>query len=270
MRETRPAHSVERDFFVRAYGTAGKAPALVWIHGLGESGLCFEKIVGHPSLNSLRHLVPDLPGYGRSAWPENPMSLDAVADHLALWLSERGEPPVVLVGHSLGGTLGQILAESHPKLLAAFVNVEGNISGDDCTVSAQAAAQPLDAFVSDGFQRIVDSVYRAGASDLALRGAYASLRLCDPRTFHRHARELVRVSREETLAPRLARLMMPALFVAGQPGGAAKRSLDLLAKARARTVVISPSGHWPFMDQPDLFADALRGFLDRAGSGAGP
>jgi len=269
MRKTRPAHGVERNLFVRAYGPAGKSPALVWIHGLGESGLCFEKIVGHPRLKPLRHLVPDLPGYGRSAWPENPMTLDAVTEHVALWLSERGEVPVVLVGHSMGGYVGQILAENHPKLLAAFVNVEGNISGDDCTVSAQAAAQALDAFVSDGFDKILDSVYRAGASDPALRGACASLRLCDPRTFHLHARELVRASREETLAPRLAHLRMPALFIAGQPGGAAKRSLDMLAEAHVRTVAIGPSGHWPFIDQSDLFADALREFLGRTGSEAG-
>ena len=270
MREMRPVHSVERGVFVRTYGPAGKSPALLWIHGLGESGLCFERIVGHPRLKHLRHLVPDLPGYGRSAWPESPIALEAVADQVGLWLSEKGEAPVVLVGHSMGGYVGQILAEKHPELLAAFVNVEGNISGDDCTVSAQAAAQPLDAFASEGFDRMTDSVFRAGLSDTALRGAYASLRLCDPRTFHSNADELVAASREETLASRLAGLRMPVLYIAGQPGGAAKRSLDLLTEAHIQTVTIRHSGHWPFIDQPDLFADALCGILGDRSSEAGP
>jgi pimeloyl-ACP methyl ester carboxylesterase len=95
MREARPAHTVEKGMFVRETGPVGKTPALLWIHGLGESGLCFEKIVGHPRLKPLRHLVPDLPGYGRSAWPQEPMTLEAAAGHLASWLSERGKAPQI-------------------------------------------------------------------------------------------------------------------------------------------------------------------------------
>jgi pimeloyl-ACP methyl ester carboxylesterase len=270
MHEARPSHTVEKGMFVWEHGPVGKTPALVWIHGLGESGLCFEKIVGHPRLKTLRHLVPDLPGYGRSAWPQEPMTLEAVAGHLSSWLSERDEAPLLLVGHSMGGVVGQLLAERHPDRILALADVEGNISGDDCTLSARVADQPIEDFLSNGFEKIADWVYRSGSSDIAIRGAYASLRLCDPRAFHLHSRELVEISLGETLASRLAHLPMPTVFIASQPVGAAKRSLDLLAKARVRTVVISPSGHWPFIDKPDLFVEALCQMLGRAVPGAAP
>src|SRR5258706_725558 len=88
--------SVEHDLFVRTRGPRG-APAVVYVHGLGESGLCFERLAQHPALAHLRHVVPDLPGYGRSPWPPLATSLAELADHLAGWLALRGEPAPVIV-----------------------------------------------------------------------------------------------------------------------------------------------------------------------------
>ena len=53
-----------------------------------------------------------------------------------------------------------------------------------------------------------------------------------PAMFHRHAHELVEMSRAGTLAPRLAALKVPALFVAGVPDGICAESRALLDRAR--------------------------------------
>lgn len=53
---------------VRDLGAGGRG-TVFWIHGLGESGLCFERVLARPELHGFRHLVPDLPGYGRRPWP---------------------------------------------------------------------------------------------------------------------------------------------------------------------------------------------------------
>jgi pimeloyl-ACP methyl ester carboxylesterase len=58
----------EHGMVVRDFG-AGDHGTPLWIHGLGESGLCFERVLARPELEAFRHLVPDLPGYGRSPWP---------------------------------------------------------------------------------------------------------------------------------------------------------------------------------------------------------
>jgi pimeloyl-ACP methyl ester carboxylesterase len=247
--------------FVREYGAREAPGPVLWLHGLGESGLCFERAVTRPELSGWRHLVPDLPGYGRSAWPRLPSPLADLAGLLAEWLQGRGERPAVLVGHSMGGVLGQLLAELFPRLARGFVNVEGNVSMGDCTASAQAAAYPLDGFLSVGFGTMQEAVYHLGEDDRAFRGAYVSMRLCDPRSFHLHAHALVEVSRREEMARRMAALPLPRLFVAGVPGGAAPRSLELLAEASVEVSRIEPSGHWPFIDRPEEFAKALQAFL---------
>src|SRR5690606_15654748 len=75
-------------------GGGGLGRVLLWLHGLGDSGVSFEQLAGAPELAGWRQLSPDLPGYGRSPWPAQPWDLAAQADHLAAWLRERGELPV--------------------------------------------------------------------------------------------------------------------------------------------------------------------------------
>jgi pimeloyl-ACP methyl ester carboxylesterase len=243
--------------FCRATTGERPDPVAVLVHGLGESGLCFERIALHPALAPWRVIVPDLPGYGRSAWADPPLPLASLADRLAQWLAERLASPVAIVGHSMGGVVAQLLAERHPRRVRCVIDVDGNLSTGDCTFSSRAAAVSLQEHLGGRFEALCDAVYRQGARCPAHRGYYASLRLCDPRAFHLHARELEDLSRGEGLARRLAALSMPVHFVAGVPGGAAPRSLELLAEAGLRPHLIDPSGHWPFLDRPDEFASVL-------------
>ncbi len=253
--------TVEHGMFVRTAPGDPRFPSLVFVHGLGESGLCFEQVVRHPRLQPWTRYVVDLPGYGRSVWGE-PVSLVGLADHLAGWMraAHPGER-VIPVGHSMGGVLALLLAERHSDLLDGVVDVDGNKSLGDCTFSSQAACQSLDSFENGGFESLRSKVYAAGGRDMAQRGYYASLRLCDPRAFHRHSVELVEMSGREDLATRLASLSLPKLYLAGQPGGACGRSMDLLRRAQVPCTAVEPSGHWPFLDQPEAFVPALAGFL---------
>lgn len=260
------AKGIDGGLFVRALEGPGRlGPTLLWIHGLGESGLCFEGILGHPLLAGLRHLAPDLPGFGLTPGPSEPLGLAAHAEGLARWLERRGEGPVVAVGHSMGGVVATLLAEAFPERLAALVDVDGNLSFGDCTFSSQAAALPLEAFLARGFEAMVRRVEAEGATDPAHGGYATSMRLCDPRAYHLCSLELVELSRAEGLARRLARAPRPACYVAGSPGGASPRSLELLAEAGVPTALVSPAGHWPFIDRPEAFARALLEALAAAG-----
>ena len=255
--------TIEMGMFVRELGPAEAPLTLLYVHGLGESGLCFERVVVHPELSGVRQLVPDLPGYGRSVWSAEPLSLVEQADLLARWLSSRGEGPVVLLGHSMGGVLGTLFCERHPAAVRAFVNVEGNLSPEDCVFSGQAVRMDEERFVHGGFSKMRELIYTQGAGLPAHRGYYASLRLCDPRLFHLNSRELVETSTGEEMAGRLARLTVPAWYIAGMPDGVCARSHQNLARAGIDPIVLQPSGHWPFIDQRDRFAVELAGILDQ-------
>jgi pimeloyl-ACP methyl ester carboxylesterase len=246
--------SIEHGMVVRRWGDG---PPLVYIHGLGEAGLCFAPLVADSVLARFTHVVPDLPGYGRSAWPARAQGLDELADHLLAWLAAQPGPRPVLVGHSMGGVLALLMAERAPAALAAIVNIDGNISLGDCTFSGKAAALSLPEMLAGGFDRLREAIYADGANAPELRGYYAALRFADPATYHRHACDLVALSTPETLARRLAALTVPATFLAGVPGGICERSRDLLTTAGARWVAVEPAGHWVYADQPARCAEVI-------------
>lgn len=238
---------------VRRFGTG---PELVWIHGLGDWSVSFDAIAAHPALAGYTHVLPDLPGYGRSPWLDVADSIDATADRLAAWLA--GRRPIV-IGHSLGGVLVTLLGERDAA--RAIIDVDGNLSSGDCTFSARAAAYSIDDFVAHGFDAMRSDIFDHGRTDPSSRGYYAGLRASSPHSYHRHATELVALSAPETLGPRLAALPVPTLFIAGEPDGICAYSRALLAALPLRHIALGPSGHNPHIDQPDAFAREVAAFL---------
>jgi pimeloyl-ACP methyl ester carboxylesterase len=236
----------------------GEGPELVWIHGLGESSACFDPSIA--ALPGWTHVLPDLPGYGRSSWPNQPVNLDELATMLAKWLSER--PPVFLIGHSMGGVLALLIAER--ATVRGIIDIEGNLSKGDCTFSGKAVVHTPEDFADHGFGELRDWIYEMGFPDRPLRGYHAAMCMACPEVFHRHALDLVEMSRAEALAPRLAKLSVPALYIAGVPDGICMRSRALLMEHKIRWVGIEKAAHWVYADQPERFIAEVTAFLQGA------
>lgn len=237
--------SLESGMIVRR---TGDGPRVVWVHGLGESSVSFEPVVA--AMPGFSHTLVDLPGYGRSPWPEAAMSLDEVADHLVGWLPEDA----FVIGHSMGGVLATLVAER--TRVRGIVNIDGNISIGDCVFSGKAAAitDPVRSLAMVREQVLHDALARP-----ALRGYFAAMMFAMPQMFHRHAHDLVEMSRAETLAGRVAK--QSSLFVAGVPDGICAASRAMLDAAGARWVGVERAGHWVYLDQPEAFVREVTGFL---------
>ncbi len=254
----------EMGLFVRDTGADRRHGTVLIIHGLGDSGISWAPLLETPALSLWRFVLPDLPGYGKSLWPKAPLSLADHGDYLMRFLTETGRDhrPVVLLGHSMGGVVSLLIAERYPELVSGLINVEGNISLQDCTFSGKAEAYSRTDFLSGGFSKLRTDVYAAGTTQPALAGYYAGLRMCDPVMFHENSRELVSVSAAETAAKRWAALPAATLYLAGVPGGIGPRSRELLDKAGVFWQKIEPAGHWPNIDQPDDFTGRVAEFLE--------
>ena len=257
-------HRFEDGMFVRQRAPESPLGTLLFVHGLGESGLCFEHLLERSELSDYRLLVPDLPGYGRSPWIKGAaLSLEEQADHLASWLDRLQTGPVMVLGHSMGGVVALLLAERHPQLVSFIIDVDGNKSPADCVFSSQAARYGLQVFAATGFDEMRETIFHRGIEDAAQRGYYVSLRLSDPRAYHRNSLDLMKISETETMADRLADLSVPSVYIAGVPGGVSSHSRKLLQSASVPLHDISPSGHWPFIDQREDFLSLLTELLRR-------
>ncbi|WP_427868548.1 alpha/beta fold hydrolase [Leucobacter luti] len=121
---------VRRMRFEAAGGTAvsglafdpARKPQLVALHGAGLNAHSFD-----PALLALGRpaLALDLPGHGRSDWRSDAdYSPAAIAPSLTAVLRQAAGKPVTLVGHSLGGLAGALVAAAAPELVSAFVVVD--------------------------------------------------------------------------------------------------------------------------------------------------
>ncbi len=258
------AHAVERGLFLRRLSAEEPLGTVVYIHGLGESALCFERLMADQRLGRWSHLAVDLAGYGKSTWAAEPLSLEQHAAGLAEVLDTVADEPAVILGHSMGGVVALLLAEQAPRKVRALVNVEGNISPPDCHFSSQAAVHSPDDWLERGYDQLLDGLYRDQREDRqVLRPYCASIQMCDPRAYYRNSRDLVAASAEERLAVRMAAVERPKIYFFGAPRGAGDQSRGLLSQAEVEMVGIPDAGHWPFLDHPRAFADELLAFLDR-------
>jgi 2-succinyl-6-hydroxy-2,4-cyclohexadiene-1-carboxylate synthase len=239
--------------------TTGSGNPILWIHGLGESSLCFEQLTALSPMSEYQHWLLDLPGYGRSPWVQ-PMDLSQVTRVLEPLLYRLGRP--VVVGHSMGGVLASMLAKRFgPDLVRAVVNIEGNVSLGDCQYSGRVASDSLEDFLATGRDCLLDDLYRRGVEDRAHRGYFVSMRLAQPDMVYLHSQDLVKRSKEESLVGQMSQLRLPLLYIAGFPNGVCQRSLELLEESGLTFLRIEGSGHWPFLDQPTECAKAIDDWL---------
>ncbi len=254
------AHGVDAGMFVRDYHPSAQGTPLVYLHGLAGHGLVFEAVALHPRLASHRHVVPDLPGHGRSIPAPRPTPLAAFADHFARWMTSRFGERVALVGHGLGGTIAMLVAERHPGLVRAVVDVDGPKSPDDCGYLRPAAERTLTELGSTGIGAFRDAV-RSASKGSSIAVEDQGRVPCDARLLHAWARDLMMLAGDGSLASRLARLSVPALFVTGSRGGTSARSLELLAEAHVVVAEMPDAGPSPFLDRPHELASILSDFL---------
>jgi 3-oxoadipate enol-lactonase len=102
----------------RVWGSAG-APPLVLVHGLGDGAGDWNGVA--PAFAWHRRVyAPDLRGHGRSGRPGD-YSVELMEADLLGFLDALGLDRVDLIGHSMGGLVGYLLAGDHPGRVGRLI-----------------------------------------------------------------------------------------------------------------------------------------------------
>jgi len=109
------------EVFVRDSGGAPADPAVLLLHGWTVSAdLNF--FTAYACLaESYRVIALDLRGHGRGMRSTEPFSLEDCADDAAALLGQLEADNVIVVGYSMGGPVGLLLARRHPGQVKALV-----------------------------------------------------------------------------------------------------------------------------------------------------
>ncbi len=265
----RPPHRAEwleaGPIRLRAVRAGQGDTTLVLIHGFGEHLLTWRGIID-PLSRRYRVLAFDLPGFGGSDKPPGPYTLEAMSATVLNLLRRWTEPPVVLIGHSMGGEIAAAVALADPDRIVAL----GLIAPAGLLIGLGGLA---DSVTPDRASAI--GVWEAARSTIVPLHDPAWLEEPDPSSTYDPALDpsyrtavatLLRNFDFTAMATRFQELRQPTLLIWGRADPVVPVSVaeSLLARIPcARAVILDRTLHRPQVERPDTVVTILQGFLAR-------
>jgi len=114
------------------------------IHGAWHGGLCWRKAVSLLQADGHAVIAPDLPGHGEDKTPMATITLESYVNRVCELVTAQTEP-VILVGHSMGGSVITQAAENCPDSIAALVYLTAFLpsNGESLMTWAEQDSQSL-------------------------------------------------------------------------------------------------------------------------------
>jgi pimeloyl-ACP methyl ester carboxylesterase len=235
-------------------------PTLVWLHDtLGNSWTAAHERLGH----SYQLIAPTLPGFEDSTTLGGIDTPEDVAFWLVDLLDELGLQRVVLLGCGLGGWMAAEFAVRHPPRVERLVlvdayglRVEGALPADEFALTP-AMLRPLLFADGDGALALATRPDQA-PSDALERSLHARVAA---------ARLAWQFPYDRKLLGRLHRATMRSLVVWGEQDRlvpVAHAAAYTRALPDARLEVFAEAGHYPYLELPDVFGEAVEAFIARA------
>jgi len=141
---------------VAAVHRDGAHVPILFLHGFGSTKEDYADIVQHRAFDGHPVVAYDAPGCGETTCGNlTAISIPFLVDTALAVLDRLGVERFHLVGHSMGGLTGLMLASRHPDRVLSFVDIEGNLAPEDCFLSRQIVSHP-----AAGDEEEEDEVYR--------------------------------------------------------------------------------------------------------------
>ena len=149
----------------------------------------------------------------------------------------------------MGGLITLLQMRRHGAgRIRGYVNIEGNLAGEDCMFSRRAIPHSVEEFRSRIFGEVIQEMRCARHTGDRIIAHNLALNV-DARTYHAYSFETVKESDSGVLLEEFLGLPMPRLFLHGD----ANRHLSYLNRLKAsdvRVVEVPDSGHFLFYDNP--------------------
>lgn len=164
---------------------ADDAPPMILLHGLGSGGVSWAGIAEAFAV-SHRVYLPDLRGHGASGWPGE-YSFELMRDDVLGFLDALGLDRVVLVGHSMGGSVALLFAEAYPARLR--LAADHGDSRPTCGARAGLVGRDQRDSGADADHRGWSGQSRAAGQDRPGHGPYSGLSAGDDSVGHQVHRD---------------------------------------------------------------------------------
>lgn len=254
----------------------GSGPDVILIPGFASSREVWRAEAERLKATHRVHLV-QLAGFAGEPWThgDEPF-VQPVIDELARYIAEAGLERPAVIGHSMGGMTGLLLAQQHPELVGRLMSVDSlpffsALFGPQVTAET---ARPFADQAAAGILATEPAAYRAQqgqtaiglARDPATRAAMVEWSMSSDRQAMAAA---IREVMTTDLRPGLGAMTTPvwAIYASDADGGAPAAGADAVWGREyaplpgVRLIRVDGSRHFIMADQPAKFAELVDQFL---------
>jgi pimeloyl-ACP methyl ester carboxylesterase len=255
--------------------TRGAGPAMILVPGLGSHHTVWDSVAGPLEAKYTLHIVQvnGFAGVAPGGNASGPVSAP-VAEEIARYITATGLTKPALVGHSMGGSIGMMLAARHPDALGHLIVVDMHpfvgqwLGGPDATPeTVRPAADRIlvvpDSFVGEFTNMVSGMTNRESLRAGLVQNVNASTQTTVVNSFH----ELMTTD----LRPDLSRITTPmaVLYVVPSDGPVPPAQYEAGMRAayanapNAKLVKIDNALHFIQLDQPGRLVAEIEAFVPR-------
>lgn len=251
-----------------AYDDVGVGPAVVLIHGYPfNRSLWTEQTEALTS--RFRVVTPDLRGFGESDASEGPVTMNRMAQDVAMLMDQLGIQQAVIGGLSMGGYVALAFVKQFPSRVKALVLADTRAQSDT-EEAKQTRFQHAEKALSEGMAGIADAMLaKLLTPDTVSKRPEVVKRVRDMMLKTKPqgaASALLGMAEREDHSEFISTIRVPAMILVGREDAITPvaDSEKMQSKiATSRLVVIENAGHVSNLEQTEQFNFALLRFLDR-------
>ena len=236
------------NLFGESFGE-GKVRVL-WLHGWARHGDDFTAAASSLARQGVASVTLDLPGFGASPLPRSVGGARYYAQLILPAVRQLADEPLVLVGHSFGGTVAAVVASQHPELVASLV-----LTGAPLLRNPSGSPSPR-------AYRTIRWLHAQGLlSDERMERARQRYGSSDYRRAHGLLRDILVASVNESYESELSELDVPVTLLWGEndrdvPLDVATRAGTMLRGSHS-LLVLPGVGHLVPLEAPEELTNAV-------------
>ncbi|GKQ51642.1 alpha/beta fold hydrolase [Bradyrhizobium sp. Ce-3] len=244
---------------------SGEGMPLVFVHGFTTTAEFWREQV-EPFSAHHQMVRINLPGHGRSPRPEDrDYTIDAFVEDVLRVYRALSIESAFLVGLSMGGTVAQNFTLAHPACVRALVLVGATPHGLGADVNVDNVHKAIDELgVVTASQKVIERSFGSAASAELID--FAKTEVAQTPAFVA-CQAIASLNASDSRA-RLGEISVPTLVLVGEedvitPPSESRTLANSIPNSRLH--VMASAGHFPMLEQPDVFNRLLGEFLAQHG-----
>lgn len=222
------SYLLEISYFMHLWDTT----TILFLHWLGDSKESFLGAIGDDKINKHTLISFDFPWHGESKYITK-FDINDMVQITHLVIAALKIKDFILVGHSMWGLVGLLYLKNDSNSVKAFINVEWNLTQDDCGFSWYIASLDYKAFKKEFWNN--NTMFDLSPS-------------------------MIEYSKSWDLINLFISLHLPKIFIYGEESKIPY--LTKLEDENIKTIKISTSWHHPFNQNPIEFYGIIEHFIE--------